>query len=148
MMTDYIRREDALFALRKAERGGSMTALTRLERAYAEIREMPAADVAEVVLPPEERTLDFPVKYTEICALYHFCVDLGIKCTIERLYDGYAVRFPDGSDFAQHHGTYGGTEGCVEPAIGDSEFDYTAVGLNLAKELVKKHKGKLEADHD
>ena len=49
MMTDYIRREDALFSLRKAERGGSMTALTRLERAYAEIREMPAADVAEVV---------------------------------------------------------------------------------------------------
>ena len=48
-MTDYIRREDALFALRKAERGGSMTALTRLERAYAEIREMPAADVAEEV---------------------------------------------------------------------------------------------------
>ena len=49
MMTDYIRREDALFSLRKAERGGSMTAITRLERAYAEIREMPAADVAEVV---------------------------------------------------------------------------------------------------
>ena len=48
-MADYIRREDALFALQKAERGGSMTALTRLERAYAEIREMPAADVAEVV---------------------------------------------------------------------------------------------------
>lgn len=49
MAGDYIRREDALFALRKAERGGSMTALTRLERAYAEIREMPAADVAGVV---------------------------------------------------------------------------------------------------
>lgn len=49
MAGDYIRREAALFALRKAERGGSMTALTRLERAYAEIREMPAADVAEVV---------------------------------------------------------------------------------------------------
>lgn len=47
-MADYIRRDDAMFALRKAERGGSMTALTRLERAYAEIREMPAADVAEV----------------------------------------------------------------------------------------------------
>lgn len=47
-MADCIRREDALFALRKAERGGRMTALTRLERAYAEIREMPAADVAEV----------------------------------------------------------------------------------------------------
>lgn len=48
-MADYIRRDDAMFALRKAERGGSMTALTRLERAYAEIREMPADDVAEVV---------------------------------------------------------------------------------------------------
>ncbi len=48
-MADYIRRDDALFALRKAERGGSMTALTRLERAYAEIREMAAADVVEVV---------------------------------------------------------------------------------------------------
>lgn len=48
MAGDYIRRDDALFALRKAERGGSMTALTRLERAYAEIRELPAADVAEV----------------------------------------------------------------------------------------------------
>jgi hypothetical protein len=47
-MADYIRRDGAMFALRKAERGGSMTALTRLERAYAEIREMPAADVAEV----------------------------------------------------------------------------------------------------
>lgn len=52
-MADYIRRDDALFALRKAERGGSMTALTRLERAYAEIREMPAADVAEVCFPAE-----------------------------------------------------------------------------------------------
>lgn len=49
MAGDYIRRDDALFALRKAERGGSMTALTRLERAYAEIREMPASDVAELV---------------------------------------------------------------------------------------------------
>ena len=115
----------------------------------ARLRELAEADKdgRVVVPPPEERTLDFPAKYTEIRALYHFCVDLGIKCTIEHLYDGYAVRFPDGSDFAQHHGTYGGTEGCVEPAIGDSEFDYTAVGLNLAKELVKKHKGKLEADH-
>lgn len=38
-------------------------------------------------LPPEERTLDFPAKYTEIRALYHFCVDLGIKCTIEHLWE-------------------------------------------------------------
>lgn len=55
MPDEYISREDALFALRKAERGGSMTALTRLERAYAEIREMPAADVAEVAHARWER---------------------------------------------------------------------------------------------
>mgnify|MGYP004700693161 CR=1 FL=1 len=55
-MADYIRRDDALFALRKAERGGSMTALTRLERAYAEIRDMPAADVVEVVYGQWEET--------------------------------------------------------------------------------------------
>lgn len=114
------------------------------------LRELAEADEAGrcVVLPLEKRKLDSPVKYTEICALFHFCADLGIECTIERLYDGYAVRFPDGSDFAQHHGTYGAEEGCVEPAIGDAEFDYTAVGLNLAKELVKKHKGKLEGRKD
>ena len=110
------------------------------------LRELAEADKdgRVVVLPPEEKALDSSVEYTEICALYHFCVDLGIKCTIERLYDGYAVRFPDGSDFAQHHGTYGGTEGCVEPAIGDAKCDYSAVTLNLAKELVKKYKDKLE----
>lgn len=110
------------------------------------LRELAEADKDGrcAVLLPEEKALDSSVEYTEICALYHFCVDLGIKCTIERLYDGYAVRFPDGSDFAQHRSTYGGTEGCVEPAIGDAECDYSAVGLNLAKELVKKYKGKLE----
>lgn len=90
--------------------------------------------------------LVFPEKYPEIWALFYFCVESGIKCTMERLYDGYAVRFPNGGDFAQHYGTYGGTEGSVEPAIGDAEFDYSAVGINLAKTLVEKHKSKLQAE--
>lgn len=64
-MADYIRREDALFALRKAERGGSMTALTRLERAYAEIREMPAADVAEVVRCKDCKYSTLPSELTQ-----------------------------------------------------------------------------------
>lgn len=72
-MADYIRREDALFALRKAERGGSMTALTRLERAYAEIREMPAADVAQVV-----RCKDCKYsKYAAWCEGYACCRTVG-----------------------------------------------------------------------
>ena len=74
-MADYIRREDALFALRKAERGGSMTALTRLERAYAEIREMPAADVAEVV---HGRWIDGAEDFT--------CGNHNAECSICRCY--------------------------------------------------------------
>nr|DAO88513.1 MAG TPA: hypothetical protein [Caudoviricetes sp.] len=72
-MADYIRREDALFALRKAERGGSMTALTRLERAYAEIREMPAADVAPVVRCKDCRHS----KYAAWCEGYACCRTVG-----------------------------------------------------------------------
>ena len=75
MAGDYIRREDALFALRKAERGGSMTALTRLERAYAEIREMPAADVAEVV---HGRWIDGAEDFT--------CGNHNAECSICRCY--------------------------------------------------------------
>ena len=74
-MADFIRREDALFALRKAERGGSMTALTRLERAYAEIREMPAADVAEVV---HGRWIDGAEDFT--------CGNHNAECSICRCY--------------------------------------------------------------
>lgn len=72
-MADYVRREDALFALRKAERGGSMTALTRLERAYAEIREMPAADVAPVVRCKDCRHS----KYAAWCEGYACCRTVG-----------------------------------------------------------------------
>ena len=82
MPDEYIRREDALFALRKAEHGGSMTALTRLERAYAEIREMPAADVAEVVHGQWDAEGDgyadgeivFDVWYCSKCG---YCIDDG-----------------------------------------------------------------------
>lgn len=102
--------------------------------------------MVELMLADKAGILVFPEKYPEIWALFYFCVESGIKCTMERLYDGYAVRFPNGGDFAQHYGTYGGTEGSVEPAIGDAEFDYSAVGINLAKTLVKKHKSKLQAE--
>ena len=104
----------------------------------ARARELMDADKSGILV--------FPEKYPEIWALFYFCVESGIKGTMERLYDGYAVHFPNGGDFAQHYGTYGGTEGSVEPAIGDDEFDYSAVGLNLAKTLVEKHKSKLQAE--
>ncbi len=93
-------------------------------------------------LPPEKQAEGLGVQAAVILGECFRCKDYA-RCSTDETFKFPAVRFPDGSDFAQHHGTYGGTEGCVEPAIGDSEFDYTAVGLNLAKELVKKHKGKL-----
>lgn len=81
-------------------------------------------------------------KYKEIIKLYHYCEKLLIPATLEPLFDGFAIRFPNGGDFVQHRGSYGCDNGCVEPAIG-SRVDYTSVPLKKAKSLVKRHKEKL-----
>lgn len=81
-------------------------------------------------------------EYKEILELKKYCSKIGIDCTIEKLYDGYAIRFKSGGDFVQHYGSYGSDCGCVEPAIG-SRLDYHAVRLENAKRLVKRHKNKL-----
>ena len=80
-------------------------------------------------------------KYPEILELYSFCEKNKITATLEKLYDGYAIRFPDGGDFVQHYGSYGNDRGCVEPAIG-CKRDYTAVPLRDAKMLVTWHRFK------
>ena len=82
------------------------------------------------------------IEYNEIKELYKYCVKIGINAVLETLYDGYAIRFPNGGDFIQHQYSYGGDLGCVEPAIG-CRADYTAVSLRNAKALVKRHKDKL-----
>lgn len=93
-MADYIRRDDALFALRKAERGGSMTALTRLERAYAEIREMPAADVAEVVRCKDcKHKVRTDANGIVICSEEH-----GMYCPTENDFCSYGDRREGGND--------------------------------------------------
>jgi hypothetical protein len=61
---------------------------------------------------------------------------------LEKLFDGYAIRFNSGGDFVQHQYSYGSSVGCVEPAIG-SRLDYTAVPLKNAIALVRRHKDKL-----
>lgn len=80
-------------------------------------------------------------KYPEILELYAFCEKEKIPVALEKLYDGYAIRFPDGGDFVQHYGSYGNDRGCVEPAIG-CKRDYTAVPLRDAKMLVTWHRFK------
>ncbi len=86
--------------------------------------------------------------YDAILALFDFCKENGIKCELEPLYDGYKILFPDGNDFIQHSYSYGSDEGFVEPAIGDEDYDFTAVGLNLAKDLVLKYRDRLETPRE
>lgn len=81
-------------------------------------------------------------KYKEIKELFEFCEEIGIEATLEPLYDGFAIFFPNGGDFVQHGGSYGSHIGRVEPAIG-CQLDYTAVHLDKAKALVRDHKDRL-----
>lgn len=86
-------------------------------------------------------------EYTEIQKLFDYCIKLGINARLEKMYDGYAIRFPSGHDFVQHMGSYGSCMGCVEPAI-FSKRDYTAVPLKNAKSLVKRNKDRLNRRYD
>nr|DAT88281.1 MAG TPA: zinc binding protein [Caudoviricetes sp.] len=81
-------------------------------------------------------------KYGEILALYRYCVEAGMDVQLERLHDGWAVRFPNGGDFAQHAGTYGTHDGFVEPAIG-CEADYSPVSLREAEKLIRENRERL-----
>lgn len=80
--------------------------------------------------------------YSEILKLHEYCQKIGVESTLSDLFDGFALRFPDGSDFVQHRYSYGSRDGCVEPSIG-SKSDYTAVSLESAKRLVRRNKSRL-----
>lgn len=81
-------------------------------------------------------------KYGEILALYLYCVEVRMDARLERLHDGWAVRFPNGGDFAQHARTYGTNDGFVEPAIG-CEKDYSPVSLREAEKLICENRERL-----
>ena len=81
-------------------------------------------------------------KYREILALYLYCVEGRMDARLERLHDGWAIRFPNGGDFAQHAGTYGTNDGFVEPAIG-CEADYSPVSLREAEKLICENRKRL-----
>lgn len=44
--------------------------------------------------------------YKQILALHLMCRDRQIPHTLENLYDGYKMQFPDGADIVQHLGSY------------------------------------------
>ena len=83
-----------------------------------------------------------PCIYREIIELFDYCKKLGINAELIPHFDGYVIRFPNGSDFIQHKHSYGCNNGCVEPAVG-SRLDYSAVPLKNAKALVRRHRDKL-----
>ena len=74
--------------------------------------------------------------YQEIVKLYQWCKENLIECTLEPLWDGYQIRFFDGSDVVQHSGSYGSSYGCVEPA--GMPRAYTAVSIPIIKEILSK----------
>ena len=82
--------------------------------------------------------------YKEIRELYEYCKRIGVKATLEPMFDGYALRFVRG-DFVQHFGSRGSIQGCVEPCI-RCDLDYNGVTLEAAKHLVKKHRNKLNGN--
>lgn len=84
-------------------------------------------------------------KYTEIIELYDYCKKIGVHATLSELYDGYKIEFANGGDVIQHRLSYGAEDGCVEPAI-RSRLDYTAVPLKNAKQLIRRHKERLNSE--
>lgn len=173
MADEYIRRAEALEITTRT--CGDYAA------AFAEIRKLPAADVAPVVRckdcqswkrnvgltdSPNGHCFEHDIdtngkdfcsygarmrrakrgkvrrKYGEILALYLYCVEARMDARLERLHDGWAIRFPNGGDFAQHAGTYGTNDGFVEPAIG-CEADYSPVPLREAEKLICENRERL-----
>lgn len=83
------------------------------------------------------------IKYREILKLRKFCESHGVETRLERVFDGYVLRFNNGADFIQHQYSYGSDVGCVEPGGISRKLNYTAVTLEQAKSLVRTHKDKL-----
>lgn len=83
------------------------------------------------------------VKYPEILELKRYCDKIGVDAKLQYLFDGYIIRFNNGSDFIQHNGSYGNNAGYVEPAGFNDNDDYTAISPSKAKTLVRKNKDRL-----
>ena len=94
---EFISREAALFALRKAERGGSMTALTRLERAYAEIAEVVHGrwleEKGQTLLPVEYDDVGEPILHDYVV---YRCDRCGRTCKQKEPYCHCGAKMEDG----------------------------------------------------
>ena len=82
--------------------------------------------------------------YKEILELEKFCEKIGVETHKEELFDGYVLKFNNGSDVIQHGGSYGHNIGCVEFGYtGVESRDFCATPLEKAKDFVHKYKRKL-----
>ena len=74
--------------------------------------------------------------YQEIIKIYQWCKEKGISCTMESLFDGYKICFPDGADIIQHQYSYRAADGYVEPA--GLEKSYEPVSMEEIKKILSK----------
>lgn len=80
--------------------------------------------------------------FNEIIKLYEWVVaNYGTTARLEKLWDGYAIRFPSGADIVQHSGSYRAKEGYVEPA--GMPYSYKPISVELAQKIIEKNAYKL-----
>lgn len=86
-------------------------------------------------------------RYNEIKKLHKFCERKGVDCSLERMLDGYAIRFKNGADVVQHYGSYGALLGMVEfGSTGYEDVDFRAMSLEDAKKFISKNVDWLNRD--
>jgi hypothetical protein len=82
--------------------------------------------------------------YKEILVIEDYCKKNGVKIKKKKLFDGYVLRFNNGGDVAQHGGTYGSNQGCVEFGFtGFSFIDFNACNIQEALSFIELHKDEL-----
>lgn len=87
--------------------------------------------------------------YKEIEQLKEFCLENEIEFKVMQMLDGCVLKFNNGSDVAQHKGTYGNLIGRVEFGYtGDKDIDFKASELDKAKEWILKNKEKLNKNEN
>lgn len=85
--------------------------------------------------------------YHEILAIENYCRQIGVKTQSIECMDGYVLRFNNGSDVAQHRGTYGSKAGYVEFGYtGYKNYDFQGIDIYKALTFIKRHKDELNKE--
>lgn len=82
--------------------------------------------------------------YYEILAIESYCRQIGVETQRFENMGGYVLAFNNGSDVAQHRGTYGSKAGYVEFGYtGHKNYDIQGIDIYKALTFIKRHKDEL-----